>query len=401
MSGENQPKTRPEFKLRLRHLSEWHLITCEYPPQIGGVSDYTYLVGSGLAATGNTVHVWCPPADGITPDAPGVVVHRELGRFTPSDLRRVGRLLDEFPSPRRLFVQWIPHGYGYRSMNLPFCLWLWKRATVNHDRVDLMVHEPYLAFFEGSWKQDAAACAHRVMTMILLNAVSRAWVSIPAWESRLRPYAFGRRLRFDWLPLPSTVPVLQDAGDIAAIRNRYAPDRQFLLAHFGPYIRQVIEPISLLLPMLLCAHSNLSVLLLGRGGEKLRDEIGCQYAELTGRIHTVGALSAVAGLSPYLSASDLIIQPYPDGVSSRRTSAMACLAHGLPMITTTGKLTEPLWAESGAVALAPVGDVAALQQLAERLIADENERKRLSATAKTLYQERFDIEHLLAALREA
>lgn len=381
-------------------MSEWHLITCEYPPQIGGVSDYTYLVGSGLAAAGHTVHVWCPPTEGSTPDAPGVTVHRELGRFTPSDLRRVGSLLDEFPAPRRLFVQWVPHGYGYRSLNLAFCLWLWKRARVNHDRLDLMVHEPYLAFFEGSWKQDAAACVHRMMTAVLLNAVRRVWVSIPAWGPRLRPYAFGRRLRFDWLPIPSTVPVLRESGEISAIRNHYAPNKQFLLAHFGPYIQQVTEPMNLLLPALLGAHSDVSVLLLGRGGEVMRNELIHQHPELAGRIHATGSLP-MASLSSHLSACDLIIQPYPDGVSSRRTSAMACLSHGLPMITTAGNLTESLWMESDAVALAPTGDIARLKQLAERLIADRSERKRLSVAAKTFYQERFDLKHILATLQEA
>ena len=31
-------------------------------------------------------------------------------------------------APRRLFVQWVPHGFGYKSLNMPFCLWVWRRA---------------------------------------------------------------------------------------------------------------------------------------------------------------------------------------------------------------------------------------------------------------------------------
>jgi glycosyltransferase involved in cell wall biosynthesis len=381
-------------------ISEWHLITCEYPPQIGGVSDYTYLVGSGLAAKGHTVHVWCPSAESSIADMQGVKVHRELGRFSISDLRHVSRLLNEFPAPRHLFVQWVPHGYGYRSLNLAFCLWLWKRAKFDHDRVDLLVHEPYLEFFEGSWKQNIAACVHRLMIMVLLNAASHAWISIPAWESRLRRYAFGRRLGFDWLPIPSTIPVIQDRNAISEIRKRFAPNGQLLLAHFGPYIRQNTELMCHLLPALLKEHSNLSVLLLGRGGESLRNEMEQQHNNLIGRLHSTGTLNT-ASLSAYLSASDLIIQPYPDGISSRRTSAMACLSHGLPMITTTGKLTEPLWAKSGAVALAPVGNDEKLMQLAEHLIKDESERTRLIAASKKLYRERFTLDHILSVLRAA
>src|SRR5687768_6270824 len=117
---------------------DWHLITPEYPPQSGGVSDYSQLIASGLAATGETVHVWCPSSPVREANSLGVTLHPELGRISPTDLRRVGRMLDQFPAPRRLLVQWVPHGYGYRSMNLPFCLWLWGRAKLKHDRVDIM-----------------------------------------------------------------------------------------------------------------------------------------------------------------------------------------------------------------------------------------------------------------------
>src|SRR5436190_9439221 len=125
---------------------DWHLITSEYPPQPGGVSDYTHLVANGLAAEGDTVHVWCPAQEqrseirsqkSVGEDQRSkvrdrrseagecqegtLVVHRELGRISPADLRRAGRMLDQFPLPRHLLVQWVPHGYGYRAMNLPFC----------------------------------------------------------------------------------------------------------------------------------------------------------------------------------------------------------------------------------------------------------------------------------------
>jgi len=78
----------------------WHLVTCEYPPQAGGVSDYTQLVAKGLALAGDEVHVWCPQLKGGTEtetnDQTDVFVHRELGSFSIADLRRVSCLLDRF-----------------------------------------------------------------------------------------------------------------------------------------------------------------------------------------------------------------------------------------------------------------------------------------------------------------
>ena len=102
------------------------------------------------------------------PASNGVTVHPALGRLSRRDLRAVDRLLDRFPAPRRLLVQWVPHGFGYRSMNVGFCLWLGRRAR-RGDRVEIMVDEPYLAFGEGALRWSAAAAVHRVMTIILVS----------------------------------------------------------------------------------------------------------------------------------------------------------------------------------------------------------------------------------------
>ena len=215
----------------------WHLVTCEYPPQAGGVSDYTQLVAKGLALAGDEVHVWCPQLKGGTEteinDQTDVFVHRELGSFSVADLRRVSGLLDRFDSPRRLLVQWVPHGYGYNSMNFQFCLWLWKRAARARDRIDLMVHEPCLPFGKGSLKQNGVAAVHRLMTIVLLNAARHVWMSIPAWAARLRPYSLGRALPFTWLPVPSSVPIVYDPVGVQVVRQRYAPGEQQIVGHFG------------------------------------------------------------------------------------------------------------------------------------------------------------------------
>ena len=381
-------------------MAEWHLITGEYPPQLGGVSDYTYLVASALADAGDAVHVWCPPSDGETPYASGVTVHRELGSATPGDLRRIDRMLGHFPHPRRLLVQWVPQAYGYRSMNAWFCWWLWRRASYFEDRVEIMVHEPFLPFSEGFWKQNAAAIIHRLMTPILLRAASRVWVSIPAWETRWRPYTLGRPVPFAWLPVPANVPVAEDRPAIETLRNRYLPAEGMLLGHFGTYGNLISGLLRILLPAILSSTSSRNaVLLLGRGSETFREDLIQSHPELTGRVHATGGLSP-ADASQHLSACDLMIQPYPDGVSTRRGSMMATLSHGLAIVTTQGDLSEPLWAESRAVALAPAGDVNHMLALVKSLLQNPTEMRRLSAAAKALYQSCFDLQHTITALRD-
>jgi glycosyltransferase involved in cell wall biosynthesis len=382
----------------------WHLVTCEYPPQAGGVSDYTQLVARELALAGDEVHVWCPRVNSDTEqetsNQPGVFVHRELGRFRIPDLRRVSNLLDQFASPRRVLVQWVPHGYGFRSMNLPFCLWLWRRATRNHDVVELMVHEPCLAFGEGSWKQSGVAAVHRLMTMVLLNAAQKIWVSIPAWEARWRPYSLGRALPFRWLPVASNIEVVNNPSRAAKVRANYVTDGERIVGHFGTYDRNITELLSMSVPALLKDCSNCIVLLLGRGSREMREQLLRWHPELGKRVQATGPLAA-EDLSIHVSVCDLMLQPYMDGVSSRRTSVMVGLSHGMPIVTTSGALTESLWAESNAVALVPAKDMVAFVKTSAALLSDETTRRSLSVNAKALYDGRFAVERIIAALREA
>ena len=379
--------------------SEWHLITPEYPPVVGGVSDYSHLVATGLAAAGHTVHVWCPPAGGASPAVAGVLVHRNIGAFAPGDLRRVGRMLDAFPRPRRLLLQWVPHGYGYRSMNLVFCMWIWRRAAASGDEVEIMVHEPCLAFSLASWRQTMAAAVHRIMTAILLNAARRVWVSIPAWEAYWRPYGFGRRVAFTWLPVPSSVPVVEGRA-APDLRARYAPEGRALVGHFGTYGGAVSDMLMSALPPLASDRSGPAVLLLGRGSEEMRGRLVGQWPSLADRVHATGCLDA-SDLSRHLMACDLLLQPYLDGVSSRHTSIMAGLAHGLPIVTTIGRLTEPLWSDSESVALVDESDRAGIVARVQQLLTDADERRRLGQAARALYDARFHVKNTIAALRLA
>src|SRR5207247_3879645 len=85
-------------------IPEWHIITSEYPPQPGGVSDYTRMVATRLAEEGDRVHVWCPLSPGLEVSMRGVNVHRALGRMSLHDLLRAGRRLNRLRKRRRLLV---------------------------------------------------------------------------------------------------------------------------------------------------------------------------------------------------------------------------------------------------------------------------------------------------------
>ena len=142
------------------------------------------------------------------------------------------------------------------------------------------------------------------------------------------------------------------------------------------------------------------MLLLGAAGPVYRDALIARRADWAGRVHASGFLDGEL-LASHLSVCDVLLQPYPDGVTSRRTSVMACLSQGRAVVTTSGRLTEPLWAASGAVALADVNDAEALAEGVVRLLADAGARARLGGRARQLYLDTFSVEHVVSALRAA
>ena len=381
----------------MSRIPEWHIITCEYPPKIGGVSDHTWLVARGLAREGDRVQVWCPSGENAERSIPGVSVDPVLGSVDIRGLRCLGRRLDQFKGPRRLLVQWVPHGYGYRSMNLAFCLWLWSRAKRSHDEVDIVVHEPFLPFRGGSWKQYVAAGVHRLMATIILHAASRIWITIPVWEQRLRPYMLRRRVPVQWLPIPSNVECSELRAETSTNDAELNAKPQ-VLGHFGGLNSSVSEMVEPLISPLLRGHSNRSLILIGRDSLKFRTRIVDQNPGLSHQIHATGELTS-GELSSWIETCSIMIQPYPDGVSSRRGTAIAGLCHGVPVVTTKGTLTEELWEQSGAVGLAPAGDVIQLLNMTNDLLANAQKRTEMSIRARQFYAERFDVRHTIRALR--
>ena len=376
----------------------WHIITGEYPPQPGGVADYTRLVACGLAAAGDEVHVWAPAAPGPDPDDPGVAVHRLPGCFGSRALAELGAALRDERRPFRLLVQYVPHMYGMRGMNVPLCWWLWRRR---HLRPWVMFHE---VAYPYAWRQpvrhNVLAATQRVMAGLAVRAAGRIFVSTPWWEPRLRRLA-PLPDPVTWMPVPSTLAASADSAAVEAVRDELVGGSESLVVgHFGSFgggpVPRLLERV---LPPVLRANAARVGLLIGRGSEAFAGKLVAEHAALVGRLHAAGELTADAAAA-HLRACDLLVQPYPDGVSGRRTSLMAGLALGVPAATTRGPATEPVW-HDGLVALAPADDPAALVAAAERLLADPAARRRLGEKGRAVYQARFSIERTIRILRES
>jgi glycosyltransferase involved in cell wall biosynthesis len=370
----------------------WHIITGEYPPQAGGVSDYTRLVANGLASAANAVHVWAPQCGLPGNSMAGVHVHRLPGHFGPGALAAVARAIRADPA-RQVLVQYVPHAYGFKAMNLPFCLWL---NSIRHAGLTVMFHEVAFPLNPAQpLRHNLLGAVTRLMARLVCRSATRIMVASARWQAMLR--SLGATAPISWVPVPSNIPVVEDAAATARWRQRCAKASGPLLGHFANYSNYSVERLSQIMPALLGERHDLSFLLLGTNSDELRRRLLDTNRHLAGRVHASGRL-APQDLSWALAACDLMVQPYPDGVSTRRGSTTALLAHRRAIVTTNGAATESLWSDSGAVATAPVDDPQRLRHVISQMMSNDEMRSRYARAAQTLYHDRFALRHTIAAL---
>jgi glycosyltransferase involved in cell wall biosynthesis len=375
----------------------WAIVTGEYPPQPGGVSGYTWVVAHKLAASGDIVHVFAP-ATNLPELASPVHVHRLSGGFGARGRRELNTALKRLPKPRRVLLQFVLQSFGMRAVNLPFILSL---RGLHGYPLWIMFHEFALVDNPAeSFPRRAQAWATRILARMAARYADMAFVSIPAWTPLIAEAA--PDVPIHWLPIPSNIATESDAHAAARISATYrSPAGGPLVGHFGSYrMRDSQRFLEEAVPAICAVAADRRVLLLGRGGDEFAARLIKRDPALAGRVHAPGDLDD-ATLANHLVACDILLQPYSDGVTTRRGSLFAGLALGVPTVTTLGPLSEDLWAGSGAAFFAPPNDVAATLKVLDEALADPAARRRVGLQARELYMNRFDLAHTVEGLRTA
>jgi glycosyltransferase involved in cell wall biosynthesis len=373
----------------------WQIVTGEYPPDEGGVGDYTRVVAHGLAAAGDEVHVWTPETIKNSEENNAVQIHRLTDHFGPRAILQLDRVVAR-SSADCVLIQYVPQAFGCRGLNLPFCGWLYGRRP---KRLMMMFHEVTFPSERGdSRKRRLLGTVSRLMASLASQAASQVFVSTPIWTQVLRSQC-GFEGEARWLPLPSVIPVRCDKAAVRTIRSRCNAAKSVLIGHFSSYPESSRAQLGSILSDILARRAEAAVLLLGRHSRDFRTSLAARQPNLAARIFAAGALSKDE-LSDHLSACDVMLQLYPDGACARRTTLVTALAHGRPIVTNAGPATEPMWKQTTAVALAQ-NENQAIGGWLERLIDEPKLRKSYSEAAVSLYQERFELRHGIKLLRAA
>jgi glycosyltransferase involved in cell wall biosynthesis len=374
------------------------LVSGEFPPMQGGVGDFTREIGLALSRLGAAVNVVssakAAPESGTALSAEGAFVLERNGlRLTlypaiqcwdSSCWSRVAGLLKHTRS-QILNVQYQTAAYQmHPAINfLPWRLRLLKERP----KVVVTFHDlklPYLFPKAGSLR--------RWVTKALIMGSDATIVTNV--EDRTEAERYGAD-HLHLFPIGSNVdPQAPPNYDRWKWRERWGvgPD-EVLLCYFG-FLNESKGGETLLraLAQLVASGERIKLLMIG-GKVGSSDPANVAYLrKVESLIRDLNLSDSVLWtgyvdgpeVSASFWASDICVLPYRDGVSFRRGTLMAALAHGMPIVSTYPQVHISEIVEGENMSLAPSGDPEALAGRIREVAASEQLRKRLALAAAEL-----------------
>lgn len=380
------------------------LVTGEYPPDEGGVADYTRCLAEALVDLGVPVDIAttrrrgangkptagadAPPGAGAPSSRVAPRVHRVVDGWGWASLPRLARLA------RRTGAQVVHVQYQAAAFAMRPAIYLlpwWTRRTLPGALAAGTYHDllvPYLFPKAGPVRGWLTRLPARTADLILTtNADDHARVE--GW----RP-----RARHALVPIGSNIPDAPPPGyDRDAWRAAHGiPPGAGLLAYFG-FLNQSKGGLVLLdaLQRLRGAGRDARLVMIG-GRVGASDPTNAAYLAgfeadaaargLGGALRWTGHVPPAA-VSAWLRAADVAVLPYADGASYRRGSLMAALEHGLPIVTTLpapagGEL--PALIDGERAMLVAAGDGEGLARAVGAVLGDPALAARLSEGARAV-----------------
>ena len=362
------------------------MLTGEYPPQPGGVGDYTAQLAAALRALGHDVRVLTGVLPGAE-DSTQPPAWRRVRRWGTGCWRVVQAAL-EASGANLLHVQYQAGAYQLEGAVNLLPLWLRRRrpglrtVTTFHD-----LRVPYLFPKAGPLRGLAVRA--------LLRGSHGAIFADPLDLARAGPGPSRR-----WIPVGSNIPCAPPAGyDRSATRRALGAEVGDLLIGYFGFLSSGKGAATVLraLRLLLDEGRSVRLVLIGATSgasnptDRLDEADAYALAEQLGlgpRVRSSGYV-APTEVSALLLACDLVALPYEDGASLRRGSLLAAFEHGRPIVTTTpapgarGSGPRSLVPERHFLAVPP-NDPAALARAITRLADDPALAARLGSEAKKL-----------------
>ena len=331
-------------------------VSGEYPPDVGGVGDYTRRLRGALAGLGWQSRLL------------------SRGHVRRWDARSLLALVRAAPREGAVHIQYQAGAFDLLGdVCLMPVLLRWLRPKVRVVTTFHDVRVPYLFPRAGRLRSSA------------IQLLARGSHAVIAADSRDLSVLGAPSPRHHHVPIGSNVPcALPRDFQRADFRSKlgFQPNA-LVVAYFG------LLNASKGLDLLLDAFSRIEakrpdarLLLLGGevGASDPTDRLTASSvrARLDDRVIQTGWLEASA-LSTHLLAADVALLPYVDGASPRRGSLLACAEHGLPIVS-----TQPATSEVADAVHAVPSDAAALAEAVLQVCSNSTLASRLKDGASAL-----------------
>jgi len=366
------------------------LVSGEYPPMQGGVGDFTREMARALTAQGHAVWVAVPASLAPTYEGCEAMPWRVLpvvANWGWGCWHSVVRTVEQV-TPDVVNIQYQAAAYDMRVPAINLLPWRLHRAT--DAAVAVTFHDlkpPYLFPKAGPLRSRAVRALGRLSdAAIVTNAedevVARGW-----WDA-----AGNQRPRLHHIPIGSNIPVSPPAGyDRQKWRAAHGyRNADLVWAYFG-FLNES-KGGEVLVRALARAPQHHKLLMIG-GRVGTSDPTNAGYAgQVEALIAELGIEGRVAWtgyvpteeVSAALIGADIAVLPYRDGISFRRGSLHAALAHGCAIVSTVPRVAIPELRDEGNVLLVQPEEPEAVCTAALRMEADEPMRRRIGKGAREL-----------------
>jgi glycosyltransferase involved in cell wall biosynthesis len=277
--------------------------------------------------------------------------------------------------PAWVLLQYNPFGYG-RNGFAPTLIREVRRLHRIGVPVALMVHEAWIDIVGAA--SAAIGLWQRAQLRALLQYADRVMTSTEALARELGNQAVH-------VPVGSNITPTSLLR-VADAKQQLGLDDKLTLALFGranpsralDYAEVAIAAVARSL-----GPERVAVLNIGAGAPAIQVPVGVD-------VRQPGPLPAEE-VSQHLAASDLVLLPFTDGMSTRRSTLMAALAHGRPVLGLSGPRTDAILDDdSAALVLTPLGDRNAYARTAAALAKDRGQLQQIGDSGHDLYRARFD-----------
>jgi glycosyltransferase involved in cell wall biosynthesis len=283
--------------------------------------------------------------------------------------------------PDWILLQYNPFGFGRRGLNLHlYRVLAAMKKKLPQSRLAIMFHETYVPW--SGVRMSIMAVWQRWQFKRLGRAADVMFFSISPWADEHRAWFPGKPIYH--LPVGSNIPRVE-ITKTEARRRLDIDEEEVVLGVFGnAHTSRLFGMVRAAAEAVQRSGRRVRVLYIGPDGKTILKSLGDVPAI------TDGPLPGDE-VSRRLSAVDISLATYSDGVSTRRGAMMAALQHGLPIVGTIGIHTDPeLAAEIGtAMLLIPAHDVKGYAEAVVALSADTAMRDRLSRGAVELFERRY------------